>query len=149
VTILLKTPLLRRGHCAWCGRVRQLTFGCCSEYCRTKAGPVEIEPPHDRATWRKYYKPAPPLSARLCAGCRFTFTPRVANQKHCDACISWRLSPKDCPECGASFDPRTPGQKYCGFACQSEASRRREKERWQREQRAAHDRAREAMRRTA
>jgi hypothetical protein len=148
VTLQLKTPLLRRGHCAWCGRDRQpLTYGCCSEYCRMKAGPVAFEgPDRGRATWRKYYKPAP-LLARACVGCRIGFMPLVANQKHCNTCIDKRLAPKDCPECGTSFDPRTPGQKYCGFICQGEAARRYGKERWQREQRAAADRVDEAMRR--
>jgi hypothetical protein len=58
-----------------------------------------------------------------------------------------------CPECGAWFKPsKYCGSyargisKYCGPDCRRAAVSRRDKERWQRKQRKAHDRAAAGMR---
>jgi hypothetical protein len=151
MTLLLKTPLLRHGPCAWCQRVLPLTYGCCSQYCRMRAGPVALRasPVEELRLIKRRRIRRKPIFLGLCpcVACGSAFTPIGSIQKTCQACIEARCGPRNCAECGATIDPKsgrvTP--KYCGFICQRTAWRRQRKEACQCEQRKAADRVREAM----
>jgi hypothetical protein len=124
----------RPGVCRHCERDRWLNpYGYCSIYCKDRNAPFVCEPPR----FERLTKPEP--------------KPQRHRRQEIALCIIKPPKPagppRECPECGTLFEPRWKSSKHCGADCLRKANSRRGKERWQREQREAHDRAHEALRR--